>query len=90
MKWPQSIERWIDAQPRWTLQSRQDSAGEIAIHLTHRTRTVRFVDDINVRLLDDGESTKVLAESRSRVGKGDLGQNPRNLRELVAALRGDL
>lgn len=85
----QLIESWIDAEPQWSLESRQDAADGITLHLTHRTRTIRFVDDVHVRLLADGESTKVEAESRSRIGKGDLGQNPRNLRELVGALRDD-
>lgn len=34
----------------------------------------------------DGAMTRVDATSRSRIGKGDLGQNPRNLAELVRAL----
>ena len=62
------------------------------LHLTRTTRLLRFVDDIHVTLESVGKEgepkTIVRAESKSRVGKGDLGQNPRNLRELRAALSG--
>ncbi|MEM9368665.1 MAG: DUF1499 domain-containing protein [Planctomycetota bacterium] len=60
------------------------------LHLTRTTPLFRFVDDIHVTLEAVGTSeaprTIVRAESKSRVGKGDLGQNPRNLRELRSAL----
>ncbi|SMP50894.1 Protein of unknown function [Neorhodopirellula lusitana] len=63
------------------------------LHLTRTTPLFRFVDDIwvDVLPLDDSDSrsdsdsgTQVLvnARSQSRVGKGDLGQNPRNLKAL--------
>jgi uncharacterized protein (DUF1499 family) len=44
------------------------------------------VDDVHVRLIADGVNTRVEAKSQSRVGVGDLGQNPRNLRQLTNAL----
>ncbi|MCM2373046.1 DUF1499 domain-containing protein [Aporhodopirellula aestuarii] len=58
------------------------------LHLTRTTPVFRFVDDIQIELtpIESGPSggprTRVDAGSRSRVGKGDLGQNPRNLKEL--------
>jgi uncharacterized protein (DUF1499 family) len=54
--------------------------------LTRTTPVMRFTDDIDVVLRAEGNSTRVQAESQSRVGKGDLGQNPRNLKELVGYL----
>lgn len=69
--------------PRWRVES--ESAGELK--LTRRTRTIRFVDDITLRLIPDGGGTLVHAESRSRLGKGDLGQNRRNILELWDAIR---
>lgn len=56
--------------------------------LVRTTGLMRYRDDVwvLVELLSDGR-VRVHAESRSRVGVGDLGQNPRNLRELLAALR---
>jgi len=103
---------WVETAPLWSVQSEEraersgasgpDSVDEspeqsrIVIHLTRRTRWMRFVDDIHVILqptsTDSPESpnqfeTRVWAESQSRVGKGDLGQNPRNLIELSRGLR---
>lgn len=71
--------------------SDQDSSMK-RIHLTHRTPVFRFVDDVVVELTpinptgDGGPRTRVDATSRSRVGRGDLGQNPRNLRALRAGI----
>lgn len=62
-----------------------DSATELRFERT--TRWFRFVDDITVQLTAIEGGTRVSATSRSRVGKGDLGQNPRNLRELLGPLR---
>jgi uncharacterized protein (DUF1499 family) len=73
--------------PGWTLDSR--SAGEsVRLHFVRTTPLLRFKDDIRVTIEPQPGGGSVLnAESRSRVGKGDLGQNPRNLRELLAAAR---
>ncbi|MFK8111816.1 MAG: DUF1499 domain-containing protein [Rubripirellula sp.] len=38
---------------------------------------------------DGSGATRVEAQSQSRVGKGDLGQNPRNLKEIMSELRGE-
>jgi uncharacterized protein (DUF1499 family) len=62
-----------------------DSDDELRFERT--TRWFRFVDDITVRLTATDGGTRVSATSKSRVGKGDLGQNPRNLRELLEPLR---
>jgi uncharacterized protein (DUF1499 family) len=74
--------------PRWNLNERIDSDNQVELHFIRSTALWRFKDDIRVRLepTDTGGS-RLTAESRSRVGKGDLGQNPRNLRELLEAVR---
>lgn len=69
--------------PRWGVES--ESPGELK--LTRRTRVMRFVDDVTVVLKAAGPGTMIHAASRSRVGKGDLGQNRRNILELLAAIR---
>jgi uncharacterized protein (DUF1499 family) len=48
---------------------------------------MKYRDDIRVQIEPAAEGTRLSAESRSRVGKGDLGQNPRNLRELLDKVR---
>ena len=68
--------------PRWEIQ---DSSGPV-IWATRTTRLWRFKDDVLVLVESQGDSSIVLARSASRVGKGDLGQNRRNLHELWRAL----
>ncbi len=81
------IRDWADAQPLWTVQSEASDENILTLHLVHRTRLFRFADDIHVHLEPVGEATRLTAESQSRLGKGDLGQNPRNLKELLSGLR---
>jgi uncharacterized protein (DUF1499 family) len=45
------------------------------------------VDDVRLTLTPGTDGTVVHAESRSRVGLGDLGQNRRNILELWRAIR---
>jgi len=68
--------------PRWR---HEGTRGEV-IWLTRRTRIFRFVDDIHVIAEPTPQGTRLLLRSASRVGKGDLGQNARNLQELITAL----
>lgn len=71
--------------PRWAVVAADPAAG--TIHATHKTLLWRFVDDVRLRFEPHGSGTRLLGRSRSRIGKGDLGQNARNLRGLTAALR---
>jgi uncharacterized protein (DUF1499 family) len=70
---------------RWTVLSIEGNV----IRATHRTVLWRFTDDIVIRVVPntDGSGSRIHARSQSRLGKGDLGQNRRNLRELFRALR---
>lgn len=52
---------------------------------THRL--LRFKDDITIRVEDRGTERVITGESRSRLGLGDLGRNPRNLRRILDELR---
>lgn len=72
---------------RWRLAKLDEGAGEVTLHFVRVTRLARFADDITVRISPEGEGSILRAESRSRIGKGDLGQNPRNLRELLEAVK---
>ena len=75
----------IDALPRWAVVSADPQTG--SLHATHRTALWRFVDDVRLELRPHRGGTIITGRSRSRIGKGDLGQNARNLRELTAAMR---
>lgn len=82
----------VATMPRWSVAEPSDhTAGEdgiVRLHLIRTTPLMRFKDDIHVELIPDtdGAATTVMIRSQSRVGKGDLGQNPRNIRELLRAL----
>jgi uncharacterized protein (DUF1499 family) len=56
------------------------------VQATRTTRLFRFVDDISILLEPASGGTAVSARSGSRVGRGDFGQNRRNLAELWQAL----
>lgn len=68
--------------PRWSVAGATDSV----VWATRTTRLFRFVDDVLLLLEPLGDSTRVHGRSGSRVGKGDMGQNRRNLAELRDAL----
>jgi uncharacterized protein (DUF1499 family) len=75
----------ITSLPRWQVEATDPDAG--TLRATHQTRLFRFVDDVALRVESDGSGGSILhARSQSRVGKGDFGQNRRNLLELFAAL----
>lgn len=66
----------------WRVVGRADGV----IQATRTTRLFRFVDDISILLEPAAGGTAVSARSASRVGRGDLGQNRRNLAELWQAV----
>lgn len=80
----QHIQQVIERLPRWRVESVEEAAG--TIRATRRTR-LGFVDDITIRLEATATGCRVHARSQARLGKGDLGQNRRNLVELIGALR---
>ncbi|MFO0903332.1 MAG: DUF1499 domain-containing protein [Pirellulales bacterium] len=71
----------------WQLVERQENGEAIELHLTRTTPLWRFVDDVRATIRRVEGETELSASSQSRVGKGDLGQNPRNLRELLDKVR---
>ena len=83
------VESAVHGLKLWTVESADPAAG--TVHLVRRTPVAGFRDDIRLTLTPangnggDG-GTRIDAESRSRVGIGDLGQNRRNILELWAAL----
>jgi uncharacterized protein (DUF1499 family) len=78
----------VSRMPRWTLVSSRPGQGEIRAEAT--TRLFRFVDDVVVRLTEQNGVTVVNVRSASRVGRGDLGQNARNIRAFFDALDSQL
>lgn len=81
------VEEVVQGLPRWTLTH----AGESEVRAVRKTRVFGFENDVTVRLTpagSSGASTNTWAEleSAARVGRGDLGQNERNLKELLAVI----
>ena len=62
--------------------------GNTTLVLFVRTSRIwRFKDDIIILVDDLGDRRQITGKSASRIDIGDLGQNPRNLRRLLAELR---
>jgi len=76
--------------PKWEMIAQTWDGGSGEIHFVRTTGLVGYKDDIRVRIEPGGQGSRLSAESRSRIGKGDLGQNPRNLRELLGQVRASL
>lgn len=80
-----TVQEVLAALARWQVMEYRENQGRI--HATHTTRLMRFVDDVNIYVVQGLDGiTKLEVISQSRVGKGDLGQNKRNIRELLSAL----
>ena len=85
-----AVKAVVSAKPLWDLRGEEDTDTTTTLLLTRTTALFKFVDDVRVRVEDKGDHRLVNVGSESRVGKGDLGQNPRNIRELLAATREEL
>jgi len=78
------LSHWV-----WVDQT-QSAEGVVVVNLVRQTMLFRFKDDVQVSIspaIDAAPGVVLNAVSRSRVGQGDLGQNPRNIKELFAAMR---
>ncbi len=84
-----AIMQFVERTPAWQVNP-NPSDDNAALALVRTTRVFRFADDVEVFLQPTETGTRVDVHSESRVGKGDLGQNPRNIRELLNALRDEL
>jgi uncharacterized protein (DUF1499 family) len=85
----EKITAWVATKSRWQIVSSQQQAdGGMVVHLVRTTMIFRFKDDIHVTIEPmEPAGCIVSATSQSRIGKGDLGQNPRNLKEMMGAIR---
>ena len=85
-----AMESAIQRLPRWTLAR----SSEEEVQAVHRTRFLSFADDITVRLVQSRTGANINTRagfvSASRVGSWDLGQNRRNLDELLLAIDREL
>lgn len=82
-----ATEQAVRSLPGWTAARVTDEE----IRAARKTRIFGFTDDVTVRLARQGWSgastnTRAVFTSASRAGLWDLGQNRRNLEELLAAI----
>lgn len=74
----------VNRLPRWSLIAYHPETGEIRAEA--RTRVFRFVDDVLIHVARQDGGAVVSVRSASRVGRGDFGQNARNIRALFEEL----
>ena len=74
----------VDRMPRWTILAYQQESGEIKAEA--KSLVFRFVDDVVIRVTSQAASTVVSVRSASRIGRGDFGQNARNIRAFLREL----
>lgn len=84
-----TLRRWSVVE-KSELEPNTEMQPGIRLKLLHSTLLMHFKDDVTVTILGTDGGSVLNARSQSRIGKGDLGQNPRNLRQLHAAVRREL
>jgi uncharacterized protein (DUF1499 family) len=77
-----AVRRVVEGLPRWS----QEAADGSEVRAVRKTRLFRFRDDVTARVRPDPGGARLELTSASRLGRGDLGQNPRNLEELLRAV----
>lgn len=80
----------IESLQNWEVVETEAGESDTTIQATRTTALMKYVDDITVTIREADDEVLIEAESQSRTGRADLGQNPRNLRELTAAVRDQL
>ncbi len=66
------------------------NAGEGRIEATDTSLLFGFKDDMVVRIVTEGAGTKVDVRSKSRVGRSDVGQNAKRIRDFLQRLKANL
>ncbi len=82
-----AIQEAADRIKNWEFIGAAQMDNSTMVVFERTSRVWRFKDDIVLRVEDQGDRCRLGGESRSRIGYGDLGQNPRNLRRILAELR---
>ena len=77
----------IGKMPRWKLVAADRERGLVTAEVT--VFPLPFTDDLTVNVTPDGPDGKysrVVVRSHSRVGQGDMGENARHIRSLLAEM----
>ena len=86
----EAVKRAVSRLPGWAFVGSGSGPGGSEVRAVRTMRWLRFKDDVTVRIRSEGRGVRVSVRSRSRLGPWDFGQNARNIRELLAALDGEL
>ena len=70
----------------WTLTGSDSRSGHIEAY--EASALFGFIDDVVIRIMADGENTRIDIRSASRVGTGDLGANARRIRGFIEQFEG--
>lgn len=81
------IKEVADKLDQWSFISKSNDDDCQILKLTRTSTLFRFVDDVTVTICPRESGSKVDAVSQSRIGRGDLGQNPRNIDQLFRSIR---
>jgi len=76
----QATRQIADDSSAWEFEAVEPA--EKAIRLVHVSGLLRFRDDVKLRVESSPDALLIHIHSQSRIGKGDLGQNPRNVRDI--------
>lgn len=68
----------------WEVTQEDRATGVVQAVAT--TPLMHFKDDVTITVTPDGDATKVVVRSHSRVGKGDLGANAKRIRLFQSEL----
>jgi uncharacterized protein (DUF1499 family) len=71
--------------PGWTIVASDVDAGRI--EASQQSRWFRFTDDIVIRVVVDGEGSRIDVRSTGRQGRSDYGVNAARIRAYMSALR---
>lgn len=82
-----AVEKAIRSLGRWEVEASPADGDGRAVR---STRLLKFKDDVKIEISGKAEKSHATFESESRVGKSDLGQNPKNLEELLSAVDREL
>jgi uncharacterized protein (DUF1499 family) len=77
-----AFRRAVERLPNWNVEA----SGENEVRAVRTTRLFRFRDDVKVRVYARADGAGSELTGASRVGKNDLGQNSRNIKELLQAV----
>ncbi len=83
------VRRAASSLPRWSPGPEEILSNRATLKWVRTTPLMRYRDDVTVTIETVSAGSRITVHSESRVGKGDLGQNPRNIRELIQAIRGE-